>query len=138
MVATIAHMAAAHRVVGPRGRARGRNGLSPAFGHEGELDYAEAVLEAAGATIEAGVGDDGAAGRDGTGPPHHPRRGPARYLADHGLDGCRSALATGIMDVVAGAIPGIRDILVLGKIKQIERYRLADVSSWTLRRPGTP
>ena len=50
------------------------------------------------------------------------------YLADHGLGRVSKRLmATGIVDLVAGAIPGIKDILVLGKIKQIERTRLADV-----------
>ncbi len=36
-------------------------------------------------------------------------------------------LSSGIIDIVAGAIPGIRDILVLGKVKQIERSGLADL-----------
>ena len=36
-------------------------------------------------------------------------------------------LSSGIIDIVAGAIPGIRDILVLGKIKQIEQQRVADL-----------
>ncbi|HEV3132503.1 MAG TPA: hypothetical protein VGY51_11120, partial [Acidimicrobiales bacterium] len=31
------------------------------------------------------------------------------------------------IDLVAGAIPGIRDILVLGKVKQIERSGIADL-----------
>ena len=36
-------------------------------------------------------------------------------------------LSSGIIDIVAGAIPGIRDILVLGKVKQIERSGIADL-----------
>ncbi len=36
-------------------------------------------------------------------------------------------LSSGIIDMVAGAIPGIRDILVLGKVKQIERSGIADL-----------
>ena len=44
------------------------------------------------------------------------------YLADHGLRRVsKRLLSSGIVDLVAGAIPGIRDILVLGKVKQIER-----------------
>ncbi len=50
------------------------------------------------------------------------------YLADHGLRRVSKRLmSAGIIDVVAGAIPGIRDILVLGKIKQIERSGIADL-----------
>ena len=36
-------------------------------------------------------------------------------------------LSSGIIDIVAGAIPGIRDILVLGKVKQIEQQGVADL-----------
>lgn len=36
-------------------------------------------------------------------------------------------LASGALDMVATAIPGIRDILVLGKIKQMERDGVADL-----------
>ena len=44
------------------------------------------------------------------------------YLMDHGLRRVAKRLAsTGVLDVVATAIPGIREILVLGKVKQIER-----------------
>jgi anion-transporting ArsA/GET3 family ATPase len=34
---------------------------------------------------------------------------------------------SGVLDVVATAIPGIRDILVLGKVKQLERAEVADL-----------
>lgn len=44
------------------------------------------------------------------------------YLMDHGLKRVAKRLtATGVLDVVATAIPGIREILVLGKVKQLER-----------------
>ncbi len=50
------------------------------------------------------------------------------YLGDHGLRRVSKRLmSSGIIDLVAGAIPGIRDVLVLGKIKQIERSHLADL-----------
>ena len=50
------------------------------------------------------------------------------YLADHGLRRVSKRLmSSGIIDLVAGAIPGIRDILVLGKVKQIERSGIADL-----------
>lgn len=50
------------------------------------------------------------------------------YLADHGLGKVSRRLAsTGALDVVATAVPGIRDILVLGKVKQLERASQADL-----------
>ncbi|MHB1988519.1 MAG: ArsA family ATPase [Acidimicrobiales bacterium] len=49
------------------------------------------------------------------------------YLMDHGLKRvARRLVSTGVLDVVATAIPGIREILVLGKVKQIERAGEAD------------
>jgi anion-transporting ArsA/GET3 family ATPase len=46
----------------------------------------------------------------------------AAYLDDHGLRRVSKRLASsGIIDVVATAAPGIDDIVVLGKIKQLER-----------------
>ena len=50
------------------------------------------------------------------------------YLADHGMRRVSKRLvASGVLDVVATAIPGIRDILVLGKVKQLERAGMADL-----------
>ena len=50
------------------------------------------------------------------------------YLADHGLQRVsRRLVSSGVVDVVATAIPGIRDVLVLGKVKQLERDRVADL-----------
>ena len=50
------------------------------------------------------------------------------YLEDHGLKRVSKRLAhSGILDVVSTAIPGIRDVLVLGKVKQLERDRAADL-----------
>lgn len=44
------------------------------------------------------------------------------YLADHGLDRVsRRLVRSGALDVVSTAAPGIEDILLLGKVKQIER-----------------
>jgi anion-transporting ArsA/GET3 family ATPase len=106
----------------------GREGLTAAFGQDGPLDYAGSVLRAAGATTEDG--DDDSAGPAGAVRARTitPDDALLEYLADHGLGRVSKRLmATGIVDLVAGAIPGIRDILVLGKVKQIERNRLADV-----------
>jgi anion-transporting ArsA/GET3 family ATPase len=50
------------------------------------------------------------------------------YLEDHGLSRVtRRLMSGGALDVVATAAPGIRDILVLGKVKQLERGGVADL-----------
>lgn len=50
------------------------------------------------------------------------------YLEDHGMRRIARTLArTGALEVVATAVPGIRDLLVLGKIKQLEQSSAADV-----------
>jgi anion-transporting ArsA/GET3 family ATPase len=50
------------------------------------------------------------------------------YLRDHGLSRISKRLVqSGALDVVATAAPGIRDILVLGKVKQLERADHADL-----------
>ena len=52
----------------------------------------------------------------------------AEYLAAHGLKRLSKRLSTsGIIDVVATAAPGIDDILVLGKLKQLERSGVYDL-----------
>ena len=44
------------------------------------------------------------------------------YLREHGMQRISNRLvASGALDLVATAVPGIRDILVLGKVKQLER-----------------
>jgi anion-transporting ArsA/GET3 family ATPase len=44
------------------------------------------------------------------------------YLADHGMKRISKRLTqSGALDVVSTAVPGIKDILVLGKVKQLER-----------------
>jgi anion-transporting ArsA/GET3 family ATPase len=50
------------------------------------------------------------------------------YLDDHGLRRVSKRLAdTGVLDIVSTAAPGIEDILVLGKVKQLERSGDADL-----------
>ena len=52
----------------------------------------------------------------------------AEYLRDHGFGRIAKRLSTsGVIDVVATAAPGIDDIVVLGKIKQLERSGKWDV-----------
>jgi anion-transporting ArsA/GET3 family ATPase len=48
------------------------------------------------------------------------------YLEDRGMRRISKRLtATGTLDVIATAVPGIKDILVLGKVKQIEQQMAA-------------
>ena len=50
------------------------------------------------------------------------------YLEDHGLRRIARRMATtGVLEVVATATPGIKDLLVLGKVKQLEQSRQADL-----------
>ena len=50
------------------------------------------------------------------------------YLEDHGLRRIAHRMAaTGVLEVVATATPGIKDLLVLGKVKQLEQTRQADL-----------
>lgn len=94
----------------------GRPGIPTAFGGDGPLAYGETVLDEseAGGTVR---------GRRLT-----PDDALLEYLADHGLERIsRRLVSSGMVDVVATAIPGIRDVLVLGKVKQLERDRVADL-----------
>jgi anion-transporting ArsA/GET3 family ATPase len=94
----------------------GKGGLADLFGQP-PLDYAEAVLAPATATTAE------VRGRTLT-----PDDALFEYLEDHGLRRLsRRLVAVGAMDVVATAVPGIKDILVLGKIKQLERAGSADL-----------
>ena len=50
------------------------------------------------------------------------------YLNERGLQRLSKRLvSTGLLDMIATAIPGIRDILVLGKVKQLERSGTFDL-----------
>jgi anion-transporting ArsA/GET3 family ATPase len=50
------------------------------------------------------------------------------YLDDHGMRRISRRLSrSGALDVVSTAVPGMRDILVLGKVKQLERAGVADL-----------
>ena len=52
----------------------------------------------------------------------------AEYLADHGLARItRRLMSTGAIEVVTTAAPGIRDLLVLGRVKAFEASRTADL-----------
>ena len=86
---------------------------SAAFGQSGPLDYAEVELVAADRRLNTGW----VRGRTIT-----PDDALLEYLDLHGMRRIsRRLLRTGAIDVVATAAPGIKDILVLGKVKQLER-----------------
>lgn len=95
----------------------GKSGLPAAFGIDGALTYEEVVLvPASAATAEVRA-------RTLT-----PDDALLEYLEDHGMRRIsRRLLSSGVLDVVATAVPGIKDILVLGKAKQLERSSPADL-----------
>ncbi|HVC15297.1 MAG TPA: ArsA-related P-loop ATPase [Acidimicrobiales bacterium] len=104
----------------------GKHGLGATFGRPGPVGYPAVALR--------GAGPD-APGSDGGPPPGAiwarrltPDDALLEYLSDHGLQRVsRRLVSSGVLDVVATAIPGIRDVLVLGKVKQLERAAAADM-----------
>ena len=96
----------------------GKSGLSsmygvPAFSYD-EVELAAADADAGTASVRA---------RTLT-----PDEALVEYLEDSDMGRISKRLMTsGALDMVSTAIPGIRDILVLGKIKQMERAGLADL-----------
>lgn len=89
----------------------GKSGLASMFGQE-PLDYEEVVLADASAT---GGGEVRA--RTLT-----PDDALIEYLDDAGLGRLSKRLvSSGVVDMVSTAVPGLRDIVVLGKVKQIEQ-----------------
>ena len=100
----------------------GKSGLPRMFGQadhgEGSLTYEEQVLHKGG-----GDGSADVVARTIT-----PDHALLEYLEDHGLSRISKRLvSSGALDIVATAAPGIRDILVLGKVKQLQRAAAADV-----------
>ena len=96
----------------------GKSGLATVFGQE-PLDYDEVELSAGG-------GPEGAA--DVRGRTLTADEALYEYLRDHGLSRLsKRLLSSGLLDVASTAAPGIKDILVLGKVKQLERAEAADL-----------
>ena len=88
----------------------GKSGLAACFG-DAPLTYEEAELRP-GVRARTLTPDDAL----------------LEYLDDHGMRRISRRLSrSGALDVVATAVPGMRDILVLGKVKQLERAGVADL-----------
>jgi hypothetical protein len=88
----------------------GKSGLASCFG-ESALTYEEAELRP-GVRARTLTPDDAL----------------LEYLDDHGMRRISRRLSrSGALDVVATAVPGMRDILVLGKVKGLERAGVADL-----------
>ena len=115
--AALAQMAARRGLTSLIIEVEGKSGLGSAFGHTDPLTYRQVVLAAGG-------GPDGAA--DVLARTQTPDDALLEYLEDHGMRRIsRRLAASGALDVVATAAPGIKDILVLGKVKQLERASAA-------------
>jgi cellulose biosynthesis protein BcsQ len=96
----------------------GKSGLAAMFGQQ-DLAYDEIVLSPGG-------GPEGSA--DVRARTLTPDDALLDYLRDHGLSRISKRLVqTGALDVVSTAAPGIKDILILGKVKQLERSGTADL-----------
>ena len=88
----------------------GKTGLAAAFGAE-DLEYDERELA------------PGIRARSLT-----PDVALVEYLEEHGLSRIsRRLVKGGLVEVVSTAAPGIKDILILGKVKQLERTGAADL-----------
>ncbi|HVV35466.1 MAG TPA: ArsA family ATPase [Acidimicrobiales bacterium] len=111
VAATLAQMAADAGLRALVVEIEGKSGLGAAFGSSDALDYEERELAP---NIRA---------RTVT-----PDFALIEYLEDHGLRRVGKRLAkSGALEVVSSAIPGIKDILVLGKVKALAREDPADV-----------
>ena len=96
----------------------GKSGLATLFGQPA-FDYEEV-------TLSPGGGPDGEA--DVRARTLTPDDALLEYLEDHGMSRISRRLVTsGAVDMVATAAPGIKDILILGKVKQLEQKRHADL-----------
>ena len=95
----------------------GKSGLATLYGQP-QFDYEEALLLPGGPGGAADV-----IARTVT-----PDQALLEYLGDHGLNRIsRRLVSSGALDVVATAVPGIRDILVLGKVKSLSREERLDL-----------
>lgn len=102
----------------------GKSGLASMFGKE-PFSYDEVVLAEGRADRSDSNHGPGAAVRART---LTPDDALVEYLQDHAMSRIsRRLMSSGALDMVSTAVPGIRDILVLGKVKQLEREETADL-----------
>jgi anion-transporting ArsA/GET3 family ATPase len=88
--------------------------------------FAQPELTGSEQTLHPGGGPTGDA--DVRGRLVTPDEALSDYLADHGLARVtRRLVSSGAIDVVTTAAPGIRDLLVLGRVKGLETTRAADL-----------
>lgn len=119
--ATVARLAARHGVSVLLVELEGKGGPSELFGKEMESSD-EVELSA------ARTGDEGARSAAIRSRTITPEGALTDYLVDHGFrPAARRLVKSGMLDMVATAIPGVRDILVLGKIVQLEQAHTADL-----------
>jgi anion-transporting ArsA/GET3 family ATPase len=119
VTAALARMAAKAGLTTLIVEVEGKSGLGAAFGRSQPLTYEEV-------TLVPGGGPDGAA--DVRARTLTPDDALIEYLHDHGMRRISKRLVnSGAIDVVATAVPGIKDILVLGKVKSLERSNSADL-----------
>ena len=96
----------------------GRAELPALFGRP-SLGFDEVVLRPAGAA----AGHGAIRGRS-----LHAHAALVEYLEGHGMRRlARTMVDTGVVEVVTRGAPGMKDILILGKVKQLERAGAADV-----------
>ena len=94
----------------------GKSGIAAMFDRP-PLGYDEAIL-----WPRAGAGGE-VRGRTLT-----PDDALLEYLDDHGMKRVSKRLvSSGALDIVSTAVPGIKDILILGKVKQLESKGVADL-----------
>ena len=116
VTAALARLAAAEGLDTLIVEVEGKSGLAALFDRP-PLDYEESILLPR-------------AGREGEvrGRTLTPDDALLEYLDDHGMRRVSKRLvSTGALDVVSTAVPGIKDILILGKVKQLETKGVADL-----------
>jgi len=102
----------------------GKSGLASMFGKE-PFSYDEVVLAEPSEDGPGAAHGARAAVRART---LTPDDALVEYLQDHAMSRIsRRLMSSGALDMVSTAVPGIRDILVLGKVKQLERDETADL-----------
>lgn len=119
VTATLARSAAQAGLTALIVEIEGKSGIGAIFGRNDPLTYEEVLLA---------PGGDPSGAADIRARTLTPDDALIEYLEDHGMRRISKRLAgSGALDVVSTAVPGIKDILVLGKVKQLERSGAADL-----------